>query len=223
MRWWERWHGFDNYWDKHTMGMFSFLTGKKEDEAGAVTTGAQAEPAASPPVATPTASEARAASKVATPPHSSTPFTAPDAWSPEAMKTPKPESSPKPSADASSDSGAGSAKETLEFGPLDPEQTAALQGKIVEVIKTVFDPEIPVDIYELGLIYEIIVDADRNALINMTLTSPACPSAQQIPAEVRFKVKSLPEIEDAKVEVVWEPAWTKDRMSEAAKLTLGFF
>ncbi|MEO6223098.1 MAG: iron-sulfur cluster assembly protein [Vicinamibacterales bacterium] len=106
---------------------------------------------------------------------------------------------------------------------MDPEATAALQGKIVEVIKTVYDPEIPVDIYELGLIYDIIVDADRRVLINMSLTSPACPSAQQLPVEVRHKVRSLPEVTDAKVEIVWEPAWTKDRMSEAAKLTLGFF
>jgi FeS assembly SUF system protein len=108
-------------------------------------------------------------------------------------------------------------------GPLDPEPTAALQGKIIEEIKTVYDPEIPVDIYELGLIYDIIVDKDRNVLINMSLTSPACPSAQQLPVEVRHKVRSLPEVNDAKVEIVWEPAWTKDRMSEAAKLTLGFF
>ena len=91
------------------------------------------------------------------------------------------------------------------------------------MIKTVYDPEIPVDIYELGLIYDIIVDKDRNVLINMSLTSPACPSAQQLPVEVRHKVRSLPEVTDAKVEIVWEPAWTKDRMSEAAKLTLGFF
>ena len=106
---------------------------------------------------------------------------------------------------------------------LDTEQTAEFQGKIVEAIKTVYDPEIPVDIYELGLIYDIIVDAEKRALINMTLTSPACPSAQQLPLEVGFKVKAIPGITDAKVEIVWEPAWTKERMSEAAKLTLGFF
>ena len=86
-----------------------------------------------------------------------------------------------------------------------------------------FDPEIPVDIYELGLIYEIIVDAEKRVLINMTLTSPACPSAQQIPSEVRWKVKAIPGVTDAFVEIVWEPAWSKDRMSEAAKMNLGFF
>jgi FeS assembly SUF system protein len=108
-------------------------------------------------------------------------------------------------------------------GPLDPENTAAFQQLIIDQIKTVFDPEIPVDIYELGLIYDIIVDAEKRVLINMTLTSPACPSAQQIPSEVRWKVKSIPGVTDAFVEIVWEPAWTKDRMSEAAKLQLGFF
>jgi FeS assembly SUF system protein len=108
-------------------------------------------------------------------------------------------------------------------GPADPAQIAALQGPIIEAMKTVFDPEIPVDIYELGLIYDIIVDADRKVLVKMTLTSPACPSAQQLPSEVRFKVKALPEVADAWVEIVWEPPWDKDRMSEAAKLQLGIF
>jgi FeS assembly SUF system protein len=134
-------------------------------------------------------------------------FTPPDAWKDEALKSPKPETK------------AGA----LEVGPLDPDQTAALQGKIVEAVKTVFDPEIPVDIYELGLIYDILVDADQKALVKMTLTSPACPSAQQIPQEVRYKVKSVPGIADAWVEIVWEPPWSKDRMSEVAKLTLGMF
>ena len=108
-------------------------------------------------------------------------------------------------------------------GPLDPENTAAFQQLVIDQIKTVFDPEIPVDIYELGLIYEIIVDAEKRVLINMTLTSPACPSAQQIPSEVRWKVKAIPGVTDAFVEIVWEPAWSKDRMSEAAKMNLGFF
>ena len=122
-----------------------------------------------------------------------------------------------PAEDRTAEAGASS------IGPLDPENTAAFQQLVIDQIKTVFDPEIPVDIYELGLIYEIIVDADKRVLVNMTLTSPACPSAQQIPNEVRWKVKSIPGVTDAFVEVVWEPAWTKDRMSEAAKLQLGFF
>ena len=115
-----------------------------------------------------------------------------------------------------------SAADKPQVGPLDPAQTAALQGQIVEVIKTVYDPEIPVDIYELGLIYDIIVDAERRVLVKMTLTSPACPSAQQIPSEVRYKVKAVPGVTDAWVEIVWEPPWDKDRMSEAAKLRWDF-
>jgi len=115
------------------------------------------------------------------------------------------------------------ASAAANVGPLDPDNTAAFQQLIIDQIKTVFDPEIPVDIYELGLIYDIIVDAEKRVLINMTLTSPACPSAQQIPSEVRWKVKSIPGVTDAFVEIVWEPGWTKERMSEAAKLQLGFF
>ena len=101
--------------------------------------------------------------------------------------------------------------------------THKLEQLIIDALHTVYDPEIPVDIYELGLVYEIIVDAERRALVRMTLTSPACPSAQQIPQEVRYKVKAIPGIADAWVDIVWEPMWTKDRMSEVAKLSLGFF
>jgi len=108
-------------------------------------------------------------------------------------------------------------------GPADPAQTEALSPRIVEAISTVFDPEIPVNIYELGLIYEIIVDTNRNVAVRMTLTSPACPSAQQLPSEVRYKVKAVEGVADCNVDVVWEPAWTKDMMSEAAKLSLGIF
>jgi FeS assembly SUF system protein len=108
-------------------------------------------------------------------------------------------------------------------GPADPAQTDALKPPIVEAISTVFDPEIPVNIYELGLIYEIIVDAERRVGVRMTLTSPACPSAQQLPSEVRYKVKAVEGVADCHVDVVWEPAWTKDMMSEAAKLSLGIF
>jgi FeS assembly SUF system protein len=87
----------------------------------------------------------------------------------------------------------------------------------------VFDPEIPVNIYELGLIYKIEADAESKVKVEMTLTSPACPSAQQLPSEVRYKVKALEGVSDAFVEVVWEPAWTKDLMSEDAKIGLGMF
>jgi FeS assembly SUF system protein len=138
---------------------------------------------------------------------SETPFHPPEAWNTESLTAPKPVQE----------------GEVPQIGPVDPAKTAEFQQKIIDVIKTVFDPEIPVDIYELGLIYEIIVDAEQRALVRMTLTSPACPSAQQIPQEVRYKVKAIPGIADAWVEIVWEPQWTKERMSEAANLTLGIF
>ena len=108
-------------------------------------------------------------------------------------------------------------------GPSDPARTAELQPLVVAAIKTVFDPEIPVDIYELGLIYDIYADAESNVAVKMTLTSPACPSAQQIPSEVRWKVKAIEGVKDCAVEIVWEPTWTKERMSEAAKMQLGMW
>src|SRR5829696_10569655 len=109
------------------------------------------------------------------------------------------------------------------FGPVDAARTEALKDPIVEAISTVFDPEIPVNIYELGLIYTIEADAESRVHVDMTLTSPACPSAQQLPSEVRYKVKAVPGVSDCTVEVVWEPPWTKDMMSETAKLTLGMY
>jgi FeS assembly SUF system protein len=105
----------------------------------------------------------------------------------------------------------------------DSEKTAALKPAIVAAISTVFDPEIPVNIWELGLIYDVAVDVSGMALVTMTLTSPGCPAAQSLPPEVGSKVKSVAGVTDAKVDVVWEPGWTKDRMSEAAKLQLGLW
>ena len=103
----------------------------------------------------------------------------------------------------------------------DPLATLELKPRIIEVIETVFDPEIPVNVYELGLVYDIIVGADRRVLIQMTLTSPNCPSAQSLPGEVRFKVKGIAGVTDAHVEIVWEPPWTMDKMSDTARLQLG--
>jgi len=105
----------------------------------------------------------------------------------------------------------------------DAAKTEELRPAIVEAISTVFDPEIPVNIFELGLIYDIAVDASSRAVVTMTLTAPGCPAAQSLPAEVAAKVKAVPGISDATVDVVWEPGWTKDRMSEAAKLQLGMW
>ena len=117
----------------------------------------------------------------------------------------------------------GNSQRSSQIGPKDDARTTELTPKVVEAISTVFDPEIPVNIYELGLIYKIEADADSRVKVEMTLTSPACPSAQQLPSEVRYKVKALEGVTDAFVEVVWEPAWTKDLMSEDAKIALGMF
>ncbi len=94
--------------------------------------------------------------------------------------------------------------------------------KIIEVIKTIYDPEIPVDIYELGLIYDVFVNENHDVKILMTLTSPNCPVAETLPVEVEEKVKTLKEINDAEVEITFDPSWSQDMMSEEAKLELGF-
>jgi FeS assembly SUF system protein len=96
-----------------------------------------------------------------------------------------------------------------------------IKEKVVEILKTCFDPEIPVNIFELGLIYEVNIDDEKNAEIKMTLTSPACPVAGTLPGEVEKKVLSLPELKDATVEVVWEPPWNPDMMSDVARYELG--
>ncbi|OUV49488.1 MAG: FeS assembly SUF system protein [Flavobacteriaceae bacterium TMED116] len=96
-----------------------------------------------------------------------------------------------------------------------------LGEKIVKMIKTIFDPEIPVDIYELGLIYDVFVNEDFDVKILMTLTTPNCPVAETLPVEVEEKVMSINEVKSAKVELTFEPPWSKDLMSEEAKLELG--
>jgi len=105
----------------------------------------------------------------------------------------------------------------------DPERTVALRPQIVEALSNVFDPEIPVNIYELGLIYDIIVDQAGVVGIRMTLTAPACPAAQFLPLEVKKQITKISGVTDAKVDVLWDPPWDRDRMSDAAKLQLGMF
>ena len=105
----------------------------------------------------------------------------------------------------------------------DPVRSAELRPRIVAALSKVFDPEIPVNIYELGLVYDILVDASSAVGVRMTLTAPACPAAQYLPEQVRRAVAAVPGVTDAKVDVVWDPPWTRDRMSEAAKLQLGMF
>jgi FeS assembly SUF system protein len=99
--------------------------------------------------------------------------------------------------------------------------TTELGEKIVRVIKTIYDPEIPVDIYELGLIYDVFVNEDFDVKILMTLTTPNCPVAETLPLEVEEKVKSINEVKDAEVEITFDPPWSQDLMSEEAKLELG--
>jgi FeS assembly SUF system protein len=105
----------------------------------------------------------------------------------------------------------------------DPAKSAALRPGIIAALSKVFDPEIPVNIYELGLIYDVIVDASSHVGIRMTLTAPACPAAQFLPEQVKNTVAAVPGVADVKVDVVWEPPWSRERMSEAAKLQLGLF
>ena len=97
-----------------------------------------------------------------------------------------------------------------------------LGEKIVKELKSIFDPEIPVDIYELGLIYDVLVNEDYEVKILMTLTSPNCPVAESLPKEVEEKIRSIDEVKTAGVEITFDPPWTKDLMSEEAKLELGF-
>ena len=104
---------------------------------------------------------------------------------------------------------------------LTPEQIQDLEQRIIAVLCTCFDPEIPVNIYELGLIYGIDIQPSGAVHLRMTLTSPACPVAGSLPPEVQAKVRAVPGVTAAAVDVVWEPPWDKDRMSEAAKLQLG--
>lgn len=98
----------------------------------------------------------------------------------------------------------------------------SVEDKIVAVLKTIYDPEIPVDIYELGLIYEVRISKDGVADIDMTLTSPNCPVAESLPKDVKEKIETIEEVKEANVHIVFDPPWDKDMMSEEAKLELGF-
>ena len=98
-----------------------------------------------------------------------------------------------------------------------------LEEKVIEALKSCYDPEIPVNIFELGLIYEIGIDNSANVQIKMTLTSPACPVAGSLPGEVEMSIRNIPEVNDVKVQLVWNPPWDKDMMSDVAKVELGFY
>jgi FeS assembly SUF system protein len=124
---------------------------------------------------------------------------------------PKPPDTPEPS----------STSETVSAMVNDSERRAALLPQVVKALSAVFDPEIPVNIYDLGLIYDVIVDPSNAVGIRMTLTAPACPAAQFLPVQVKNAVESISGVTGVKVDVVWSPPWTRDRMSDAAKLQLG--
>ena len=104
---------------------------------------------------------------------------------------------------------------------MNDEQMQSLGEQAVDVLRTIFDPEIPVDIYELGLIYDVQVSEDADIHILMTLTSPNCPVAETLPVEVQEKVRSLPDAKEVEVEITFDPPWTKDMMGEGARLELG--
>jgi len=104
---------------------------------------------------------------------------------------------------------------------MDEREVSALRDKVIEVLHTCYDPEIPVDIYELGLVYEVKAESSGEVYVKMTLTAPGCPLAGSLLGEVEDKLRLLPGVKDVKVELVWEPPWGPSRMSEVAKLQLG--
>lgn len=115
------------------------------------------------------------------------------------------------------------AEPVSEGAQLSISEAIQLQDRVIEVLRTCYDPEIPVNIYELGLIYEVKVERTGSVYIRMTLTAPTCPVAGSLPPEVESKVKELPGVSAAKVDVVWDPPWDMSKMSEAAKLQLGMW
>lgn len=117
--------------------------------------------------------------------------------------------------------GPANSESASESDPTQFVELKLLEGKVIEALREVYDPEIPLNIYELGLIYDVKVEADRSVKIKMTLTAPACPVAGSLPGEVERKIESIPEVKSADVELVWDPPWSRDRMSEAALLQLG--
>lgn len=108
-------------------------------------------------------------------------------------------------------------------GEIPPPPPKISEDAVISMLKTVFDPEIPVDIYELGLIYAVEIEDDGKVKVEMTLTTPSCPSAQELPAQVEESVRMVPGVTDVVVEVVWDPPWDQGRMSEDAKLAMNMF
>lgn len=203
--------------------------GASETGIGQATAGAAgASTAAAPPTAATAEGGAPGAAQPVIPPHVDGSAPPPQAPRPP---LPAPDGPPASSmfdtsaltAPAAQTGPSASPKEPAPPIEPDPVRTLELKPQIVEQLSTVFDPEIPVNIYELGLIYDIAVDKEGLAVIQMTLTAPGCPAAVTLPAEVQGKVQGVDGVSDARVDLVWEPPWDKDRMSDAAKLQLGIF
>ena len=122
-------------------------------------------------------------------------------------------------------------KQRVQFGnqtmsscePVEIPADAPLKDKIIVALRNVYDPEIPLNLYDLGLIYDINIDANNAVSINMTLTTPHCPVAESMPGQVECAIRDIDEVSDVDVRLVWDPPWNKDRMSDEAKLTLGLF
>nr|WP_328702633.1 SUF system Fe-S cluster assembly protein [Belnapia mucosa] len=108
-------------------------------------------------------------------------------------------------------------------GEVPPPAPKVSEDAVISMLKTVFDPEIPVDIYELGLIYAVEIEDDGQVKVEMTLTTPSCPSAQELPSQVEESIRMVPGVTDVKVEVVWDPPWDQGRMSEDARLAMNMF
>lgn len=127
---------------------------------------------------------------------------------------------PGPSA---SDNTMGTGANAAEAKRLDGLEQVAVHDKVIETLRTCYDPEIPVNIYELGLVYEVRVEPTGEVYIKMTLTSPNCPVAGSLPIEVKEKIKTVPNVSSVKLDLVWEPMWDPSKMTEAARLQLGIF
>jgi FeS assembly SUF system protein len=141
----------------------------------------------------------------------------------EGQAAPAPAAAAAPAPEGAGGSAAAGTAPAPSDSPSRSIQRKLLEGKVIEAIRQVYDPEIPVNLYDLGLIYDIAVADDNSVKVKMTLTAPACPVAGSLPAEVERRIENIPEIKSADVELVWDPPWTRDRMSEAAQLELGLF
>ena len=111
--------------------------------------------------------------------------------------------------------------DSADATPVDSGNSETIREQVIEQLKTIFDPEIPVNIYELGLIYAVEVEANGATKVTMTLTTPMCPAAEELPPEVETKTRSVPGVTSVQLDLVWDPPWSPDKMSDAAKLDLG--